>query len=53
MLELLGHHQLAKQTENIGIYGLTLALMLIHAVHILGGLEVVWLSMFAAFLLLG
>lgn len=38
MLELLGHHQLAKQTANIGIYGLTLVLMLIHAVHILGGL---------------
>ncbi len=86
MSQLLGQHNEALQTHDIGVYGLTLVLMLIHAAHIIGGLiplnmlavqawkyqmtprhlynvrgcatywhflELVWLSMFAAFLLLG
>jgi cytochrome c oxidase subunit 3 len=86
IFQLLGQHYEALQTHDIGIFGLTLVLMLIHAAHIGGGLiplnmlamrawnhrltpthsqnvrgcatywhflELVWLSMFAAFLLLG
>lgn len=86
VFQLLGQHHEALQTHDIGVYGLTLVLMLIHAAHIVGGLiplnmlavqawkyqttsryspnvrscatywhflELVWLSMFAAFLLLG
>jgi heme/copper-type cytochrome/quinol oxidase subunit 3 len=86
VFELLGHHRAALRTNSIGLYGLTLVLMLIHAAHIVGGLiplnilarrawnhrltwkdqhnlrgcatywhflELVWLSMFVAFLLLG
>lgn len=87
VFQLFGYHHAALQTTSIGIYGLTLVLMFIHAAHIVGGLiplntlalrawrrdpmtpkhlqrvrscatywhflELVWLSMFAAFLLLG
>ena len=38
MWQLLEHHQMLELSEQAGLYGITFALILVHALHVVGGL---------------
>lgn len=38
MWQLLAQHQLLEETGSVGLYGITFALIMVHALHVVGGM---------------